>query len=286
MVPESSIFTSLIDEEYNTSATEDASEDDTNVLPEPITSLFDPCSINYSEAEFKETCSKSFTDYCYENSQIIFDHLTSVTLTQALNKNWKFHQSGWITASHFHEACHLKLDRESRSFVEKIMEYKKIFSTAATRYGTKNEDKAREEYKKEMLKYHHNFELKPTGLHVDEKFPQFVASPDGLIYCDCHGNGVLEIKCPYKYKDGFEKCESSQNFLLDLNDSIKINHEYYYQVQGQMLVLDNRNYCDFHIWSKNEQKVCQVEKNVSFSHNMLVQLRNVFILKILPGSFN
>ena len=43
LVPESSIFTSLVDEEYDTSATGDASEDDTNVLPEPITSLFHPC---------------------------------------------------------------------------------------------------------------------------------------------------------------------------------------------------------------------------------------------------
>ena len=87
MVPESSIFTSLVYEEYDTSGTENTSEDDTNVLPEPITSLFDPCSINYSEAELKETYSKSFTDCCNEISLIIFDHLTSVKLTQALNKN-------------------------------------------------------------------------------------------------------------------------------------------------------------------------------------------------------
>ena len=66
----------------NTSATENASEDDTNVLPEPITSLFNPCSINYLEAELKESSYKSLTDCFYENSQIIFDHLTSVTLTQ------------------------------------------------------------------------------------------------------------------------------------------------------------------------------------------------------------
>ena len=179
MIPESSTFTSLVDEEFDTSATEDASEDDTKMF--------------YSEAELKETCSKSFTDYCYKNLQIIFDHLTSVTMTQALKKNWKLHRLGRIATSNFHEACHLKLDSESRSFVEKIMGYKKIFSTAATRYGTKNEGKAREEYKKEMLKYHHNFELKPTGLHVNEKFPQSGASPDGLIYCDCHRHGILEI---------------------------------------------------------------------------------------------
>ena len=162
------------------------------------------------------------------------------------------------------------------------MGYKKFFSTAATRYGTENENKAREEYKKEMVKYHHNFELKPTGLHINEKFPQLGASPDGLIYCDCHGQGILEIKCPHKYKDGFEKCENDKNFPLGLNGSIKINHEQYYQVQGQMLVLGNTNYCDFYIWSKNEQKICRVEKNYSFCQNMLVQLKNVFTLKILP----
>ena len=83
MVPESSIYNNLVYEEYDTSVTEDASEDDTNVLPEPIALLFDSCSINYSEAELKEACSKSFTDYCYENLEIIFDHLTSVTLTEA-----------------------------------------------------------------------------------------------------------------------------------------------------------------------------------------------------------
>ena len=79
------------------------------------------------------------------------------------------------------------------------MLYKKFFSIAATRYDTKNENKTREEYKKEMLKYHHNFELTPTGLHVNENFPQLGASPDGLVYFDCHGHGIFEIKWPHKY---------------------------------------------------------------------------------------
>ena len=137
LVPKSSIFTSLVDGECDTSATRDPSEDDTNVLPEPRTSLFNPCSIDYWEAELQETCSKLFTDYCYEKSQIIFDHLTSATLRQASNKDRKLHQLGRIIASNFDEACHLKLDSECRLFVEEIMGYKKFFPTAATRYGTK-----------------------------------------------------------------------------------------------------------------------------------------------------
>ena len=33
-------------------------------------------------------------------------------------------------------------------------------------------------------------------------FPGLGASPDALINCDCHGMGVLEIKCLEKYTNG------------------------------------------------------------------------------------
>ena len=52
------------------------------------------------------------------------------------------------------------------------MDYKKLLSGAATSYGTKNRNKAREECKKEIRKYHHNLEIKPTGLHANEKFSE------------------------------------------------------------------------------------------------------------------
>ena len=71
---------------------------------------------NVVDITFKDTYNKSFTayHYCYENSQIIFDYIgKSVRITQALKKNWK-----QVVFSNFHEVCHLKLDCESRSFVE------------------------------------------------------------------------------------------------------------------------------------------------------------------------
>ena len=84
----------------------------------------------------------------------------------------------------------------------------------------------------------------------------------------------------HKYKNGFEKCENNKNFPLDLNNSIKINHEYSYQVQGQMLVPDNINYCDFYIGSKNDHNICLVGKNVSFRQYKFVQLKNVLYWKL------
>ena len=49
------------------------------------------------------------------------------------------------------------------------------------------------------------------NLHINEKFPPLGASPDGLLYCDCHGHGILERKCLHKYKDGFAKRERVKN---------------------------------------------------------------------------
>ena len=38
-----------------------------------------------------------------------------------------------------------------------------------------------------------------TGLYIDASFPALGESPDALVNSDCHGMGVLEIKCPEKY---------------------------------------------------------------------------------------
>ena len=43
-----------------------------------------------------------------------------------------------------------------------------------------------------------------TGLHINAKYPHLGGSPDGIIVCDCHGKGLLEIKCPHKYHNGLK----------------------------------------------------------------------------------
>lgn len=43
--------------------------------------------------------------------------------------------------------------------------------------------------------------MRDCGLFVDEVFPVFAASPDGVRNCLCHGEGLVEIKCSYKHRD-------------------------------------------------------------------------------------
>ena len=83
------------------------------------------------------------------------------------------------------------------------------------------------------------------------------AFPDGIIVCDCCGKGLLEIKCPHKYRNGLEDWQDDKNFPFDESGQIKKDHMYYAQVQGQLLVL-HMNFCDFfYLGTIIEYKCCK-----------------------------
>ena len=52
-----------------------------------------------------------------------------------------------------------------------------------------------------MCQVHENFKICDSGLVLDPDIPHLGASPDGLVSCDCCGEGCLEIKCPLCKKD-------------------------------------------------------------------------------------
>ena len=81
--------------------------------------------------------------------------------------------------------------------------------------------------------------MKPIGLVINTKYPFLGATPDGSASCTCCGEHLLEIKCPYKYKDMNPSliCESDPNFYLKRDQSgemyLDTAHQYYYQVQAE-----------------------------------------------------
>ena len=48
---------------------------------------------------------------------------------------------------------------------------------------------------------HKSFTISVSGLVLDPMYPFMGVSPDGLVNCSCCGSGVVEIKCPYTWKD-------------------------------------------------------------------------------------
>ena len=105
---------------------------------------------------------------------------------------------------------------------------------------------ARQQFLHNAQHEHFNF---PAGLFVN---PQYGATPDGIISCDCCGTGVIEIKYPYKYRDSHPTEVNDDTFDLLQEPTgeihLKKDHQYYYLIQGQLMLWEMQ-YCEFICWT-------------------------------------
>ncbi|XP_066917039.1 uncharacterized protein [Clytia hemisphaerica] len=115
------------------------------------------------------------------------------------------------------------------------------------RFGISMEMHAKKIYRSKNAKTHKNLKVKESGLVILESHPWIGASPDLLVECDCHGLGLVEIKCPGSIRN---QAPTSSNYkhLKSINgkDILNISSEYYCQIQGQM-ALTKRSYTDFFV---------------------------------------
>lgn len=132
-----------------------------------------------------------------------------------------------------------------------------------------------------------NLTVSKVGFTIHSDFPHFGATPDGLLSCNCCGEGVLEIKCPFLCREqAFVKSsENSPSFCLDVMEDgtfkLKKQHSYYFQVQLQMKLCE-RNYADFVVWRESELVVLRIEKDDSFLEEAMHKATDFFKYGILP----
>jgi hypothetical protein len=88
------------------------------------------------------------------------------------------------------------------------------------------------------------------GFFVCKKLQYLGASPDGIVECTCCGKGVLELKCPFCLGDVSNDITCLPYLSQDSEGVLKLieEHDYYYQVQLQMLCSETK-YADFFVWS-------------------------------------
>ena len=161
------------------------------------------------------------------------------------------------------------------------------FSNAATKWGISNESKAREAYEFSIADQHLNLSVADSGLHINENWPFLGASPDGLVFCECCGKGLCEIKCPYKYKDAMlVAAAADSSFCLKYDDNgvdlcLDTVHAYYYQVQCQLFVT-GVEYCDFVVWTTKDLFVQRVLPDTDFWDRMLPRAILFYKKGVLP----
>ena len=109
--------------------------------------------------------------------------------------------------------------------------------------------------------------------------PYISSSPDALSSCDCCSDGIVEIKCPYKYRHGLKSDDPA--FFLDKNFCLKKSHSYYTQVQIQLLCA-SRKFCDFVTYTPSEIKINRIYADKSFIDSCVMKIDCIFENIILP----
>ena len=91
----------------------------------------------------------------------------------------------------------LHKNKTSINLCAKICGYqKKSKKSKFLEWGTSKEKIARKRYLRKYKSSHVNFQWQESGLFISQAYTYLGATPDGVISCNCCGEGVLERKCP------------------------------------------------------------------------------------------
>lgn len=262
-------------------------------LPTPLTDLKEKKYQEMSDTELRSVCTKLFRD----GLKITDDeaaYLEESTKLQSQCLLWFKYRIGRITASKFAAVKRARSQTPPMSLVKQIMGEVNFDSSKvpALQWGILNEPKACKDYIEKVNKEHEGFYFQPAGLFINTELPHLGASPDGLVSCKCCGEGLIEIKCPYKYRDRHPATVADKEFCLQPMSNgdlcLSRGHNYYVQVQGQLAIC-NREYSDFICWTPCGMHVERITRDRAYFDTIRPSLDNFFlrniITKIAKGKF-
>jgi hypothetical protein len=143
-------------------------------------------------------------------------------------------------------------------------------------WGINHEDDSLFACKEYCFPFHEELGVEKVGLCLNPRYPQFGASLDGMVYCECCGRGYIEVKCPFFIK-------KYANCVMFVDKC----HLYYYQMHMK-LALAQVKFCDFVIWSPLEffhERVFFDEDFWTVESQKAVEFHNKVIMPELLGIY-
>ena len=134
---------------------------------------------------------------------------------------------------------------------------------------------------------HENFELHNCGFVINPSYPHLGASPDGIVTCDCHGVGVVEVKCPYCVRKQSPDSYLEMLKYLECKDGdetsvhLKETDAYHYQIQAQLNICDVP-YGDFVVWTEAGIFVEQILPQSNFFIKAVADVERFYKYAVLP----
>ena len=192
------------------------------------------------------------------------------TLGQTGNPLWAEERTKRLPSSQFGRICKAMSDN-SKSDKNKLIHSLVTIShinAPSLQHGKKYEELA-------VSKYMTDFgqEVKKCGIVVCQEYPFLACSPDGII----DKSLLLEVKCPYSAKDKMITPVTVP--YLKMNEESKYylnhNHDYYYQVQGQLLCTGAQK-CIFAVFTGVDIKYVTITRDNEFIKDMVEKLKLFF----------
>ena len=119
-----------------------------------------------------------------------------------------------------------------------------------------------------------------SGLWIDTERSWLASSPDGLVYDQDELLGVLEIKCPFSAREmtPIEAAQKLPSFPCQVtggNLSLKRNHDYFFQVQGQ-LAITHAQWCDICVYTPHGFSFERITFDESFWISVVCKLDDFY----------
>ena len=207
-----------------------------------------------------------------------------LTREQSQTLTWDVFQAGRITASKVHDVLTRRNATDPKNLTCRVLGYGGHFTTPATQWGLDTEAEALAVYETTMLPFHPEVSVKRMGLLLSQTYPYLCASPDGVRKCGCHGDILVEVKCPFSLngQDPMVKFGDS-NFCIDISGNLKQSHRYYSQIQLQ-LELAQMNTCDQVIYTSVPDKMylTSASKDEDFCSHIINKSTRLFFNRMPP----
>ena len=216
----------------------------------------------------------------YSSSATI--ELERATRGQAANQEWFRQRKGRITSSVCHSVMtrgRKLLDSKGKStdcskLVTNLLYTSPNENLPALKYGRDMEGAARTKYiKVKRGGGHRNCKVMDCGLKVKADKVFLGSSPDGLVSCDCCGEGLLEIKCPFSVSHT-EPTPANIQYITD-NGMLKKSHQYYSQVQ-----LWEKMWCDFFVFTMHGNLCIRIPFDEERWSELVVTCEHFFKVKL------
>ena len=177
------------------------------------TNIANEVVVNHKNSSSDEKITLLLRKLCFTGKDI--QNIEKSTQGQSDSNAWKQHRKGRLTSSKYHE-LYSKINSISKvrssthpkttPFVYSIIfPDDKLKNLEPVKWGRDNEGNTLKTfYAKEGVK-HIEFKLEKAGLIPDKNRAYIGASPDGIMYCKCHGKSILEVKCPNNIHNSFIK---------------------------------------------------------------------------------